>query len=61
MKKENFNLEGVELQEGNETFTSNDKVQEFYDYLENQTRETFKSLETARKKSNDLAMKKYIG
>lgn len=61
MKKEHLNFEGVQLQEGSEAFTDNGTVQDFYDYLESETKDTFKQLETARKKSHDLAMKKYIG
>jgi len=61
MKSESLSFDGVNLQEGSEVFVDNNKVREFYDYLENETKDTFRQLETARKKSNDLAMKKYIG
>jgi hypothetical protein len=61
MKKEDFNFDGIKLQEGERAFANEEKVKEFYNYLEEKTKDKFDSFEVARKKSNDLAMKKYIG
>ena len=60
MKSENIRFEGVQLQEGSEVFADNDTVKSFYSYLEEETKDTFEQFETARKKSNRLAIKKYI-
>ena len=60
MKKENFNLEELQLQEDKRTFTSEREVKEFHEYLDASTKEKFGSFEEARRESNDLAMKTYI-
>ena len=52
-EKENLNLEGVQLQDGEKAFGDDNKVKEFYKYLEENTKDSFESF--------DLARKKYIG
>jgi hypothetical protein len=61
MKREDFNFDGIKFQEGERVFTNEEKVKEFYNYLEEKTKDNFESFEVARRKSNYLATKKYIG
>jgi hypothetical protein len=56
MRKKDFNLEGLRITEGTKAFNNDEAVQEFYDYLQEETKETFQQ----RKKSNRLANEKYI-
>lgn len=60
MTKLNFNFDGIQLQDDNKMFANDSLVKQFYEYLEAQTNDKFKFFESARKKSNALATKKYI-
>jgi hypothetical protein len=58
LKKENFNFDGIQLQEENKIFADSASMEQFHDHLEAHTKDKFESFELAQKKSKDLAMKK---
>lgn len=61
MKKENFNLDNIPLEEFTGTFVTDLDVIAFYEYLLRETEDKFKEFDAARIKSAGLARSRRIG